>query len=166
MENPASPPPSSTPKGNAFVQWLQTATGVVVAITGFVAAVIGLFALFKNVIPHHSGSEIVGTWRDVNYPAELIYRFSLADDGKRIIGVETGMMPPNQPVGPIQMVGTRSGNNVDLEIVSIPGGGPPPVPGGYHLVMAEDGKTLTGIIYPQAFPPRAVILVKIKPGQP
>jgi hypothetical protein len=164
MDNPPSPPPTPA-KGNAFVQWLQTATGVIVAITGFVAAVIGLFALFKNVVPHRSDTSIVGTWRNANYPGELIYRFSLADDGKRIIGVETGMVPPNQPVGPIHLVGTRDGNNVDLEIVSVPGNGPVP-PSGYHLVMAADGKTLTGIVYPQAVPLPEVILVKLKTDQP
>jgi hypothetical protein len=133
MDGPANPPTPAAPKGNAFVQWLQTATGVVVAITGFVAAVSGLFALFKSVVPHHANSDIVGAWKSVNSPGDLIYRFSLADDGKRIIGIETGMVPPSFQVGPIRMVGTRSGNNVDLEIVSVAGGGPPPERSGTSL---------------------------------
>jgi hypothetical protein len=162
----AQPPPPVTAKGNAFVQWLQTATGVIVAITGFVAAVIGLFALFKNVIPHHSDTSIVGTWKWENYPGDLIYRFSLADDGKRIIGVETGMIPPSQTVGPIHLVGTRNGNNIDLELVPIPNMFPVAPPSGYHLVMSADGKTLTGIIYPQPPPLPEVILVKVKSEQP
>jgi hypothetical protein len=168
MDNPARPlpTPSVVAKGNALVQWLQTATGIIVAITSLVAAVIGLFALFKNMIPHTSDSSIVGTWKWANYPGDLVYRFTLADDGKRIVGVETGMIPPSQTVGPIHLVGSRNGNNIDLELVPVPNSGPVPPPSGYHLVMSSDGKTLTGVIYPQPPPLPEVILVKVMSEKP